>query len=230
MFEKLFNNIGVPLINPSELIRISRMVSDSTVSNLVGQSFNFDQVKLMPLQNVGAIPAVGGFNGPKSPTEQIMDMGKKYQIPYTGDIDSYQKRVVKAVIMHKALEYGVPMNVALGVAGNESGWKMWSNIQKGTLVNCKNPNSTDWGAMQINDHAHTKAFPRAKNDLEYNIDYGMQFLSNRQNKIKGSLGLGFGEWDRTIASYNLGHNPKSTRDYEIANKYVSRVKNQSLKV
>ena len=43
------------------------------------------------------------------------------------------------------------------------------NVRNGVL------SSTDWGAMQINDKAHPKAFPRAKHDLEYNIDYGLNF-------------------------------------------------------
>lgn len=179
---------------------------------------------------MGAIPATSYFPGIKSPAQQLMDVGKKYNIPYTGDINSYQTRVVKALIMHKAMEYNVPLNIALGVAGNESGWKMWSNIQKGTLIKGNNSGSTDWGAMQLNDNAHPKAFPRAKQDLEFNVDYGMKFLSDQLNKIKGSLGHGFGEWDRAVASYNLGHNPNSKRDYEIARRYVSHVKQQSLLV
>jgi hypothetical protein len=209
--------------NPIEKTIASMMVNECSVSNILS-----DSVSLIYPQAMGGIPT--NLSGIKTPTQQIIDVGQKYNIPYTGDINSYQTRVVKALIMHKAMEYGVPLNIALGVAGNESGWKMWSNIEKGTLVKCVNSGSTDWGAMQLNDNAHKKVFPRAKQDLEYNVDYGMKFLANRINSIKGSLKLGFGEWDRAVASYNLGHNPSSKRDYEIAQKYVSRVKKQSLAV
>lgn len=174
-------------------------------------------------------------NSDLSPIQQLTKLGQKYNIPFESDIKSFQKRVIKALVMHRAMEYGIPMNIALGISGNESSWSMWKDVKNGKLEQCKNVRdgilkSSDWGAMQINDKAHAKAFPRVKNDLEYNVEYGLKFLANRHNKIKGDMGLGFGEWDRTIASYNLGHNPSSQRDYEIAQKYVSRVKQKSLKV
>ncbi|MFN8576709.1 MAG: transglycosylase SLT domain-containing protein [Candidatus Sericytochromatia bacterium] len=174
-------------------------------------------------------------NSSLTPIQQLTKLGQKYNIPFDPDIKSFQKRVIKALVMHRAMEYGIPMNIALGISGNESSWSMWKDVKSGKLEQCKNMRegalkSSDWGAMQINDKAHSKAFPRVKNDLEYNVEYGLKFLANRHNKIKGDMGLGFGEWDRTIASYNLGHNPSSQRDYEIAQKYVSRVKQKSLKV
>jgi soluble lytic murein transglycosylase-like protein len=229
MFENLFNRNLPPLSsgNPLEMQIAGQMITDCSVSNILKNSYSCDQVDLLPPLPIGGIPATG-LSSYKSPTQQLIDAGNKYQIPYTGgDMETYQKRVVKALIMHKAMEYNVPLSIALGVAGNESGWKMWSNVEKGTLVKCNNPGSTDWGAMQLNDSANPKAFPRAKLDLEYNVDYGMKFLAGRLGKIKGNLGLGFGEHDRAIASYNLGHNPVSKRDYEIASRYVSHVKKQS---
>lgn len=81
--------------------------------------------------------------------------------------------------------------------------------------------------MQINDKAHPRAFPRAKQDLEYNVDYALSYLARQRERIQGSLNLGLGDWDRTVASYNLGHNPSTERALATAERYVSRVKERS---
>lgn len=172
------------------------------------------------------------FSG-QTPRQQLMGLGQKYGVPYNGgDLNRYQSDVIKAIIRVKAREYGIPEHVALGISGNESGWKMWKNINTAEVVEGRNIRdeelkSTDWGAMQINDKAHARAFPRAKQDLEYNIDYGLSFLARQRQKVQGDMGLGFGDWDRTVASYNLGHNPSSQRDYEIAARYVGHVSNRA---
>lgn len=244
MIDNIFGRHKVLSVTPQQMKR------DNTSFNLVSQnltSFNNDSISLINPNIMGSIPtnilgssgvaSIGSIpdSSRKSPTQQIMELGKKYKIPYSGNISTYQQQVIKAVIMHKAIQYDVPLNVALGICGNESSWSMWSNVSSGKLEQCKNIrsgklSSSDWGAMQINDKAHPEAFPRAKLDLEFNIDYGLRFLSKKNNKVSGDLKLGFGDWDRTIASYNLGHNPTTQKDYEIAKNYVSRVKNKSLRV
>ncbi|PIQ28382.1 hypothetical protein COW36_03870 [bacterium (Candidatus Blackallbacteria) CG17_big_fil_post_rev_8_21_14_2_50_48_46] len=169
-----------------------------------------------------------------SPTQQLQYLGQKYGVVQTGSLSQFQTEVIKAVIRVKAREHGIPEKVALGIAGNESGWKMWSNLEKGTVIQGKNIRdgelkSTDWGVMQINDKAHGSArvFPRAKYDLEFNIDYGLSFLARQRQKIKGDLGLGLGDWDRTVASYNLGHDPQTSKSLAIAQNYVSHVSNKT---
>jgi len=231
MFEVFFNKVS-SIFSPrkTEIDEAKQMLLSNTVSNTLN-SLGQDNLNLS-----SKIPEIqtGSFFGPlKSPREQIMDLGRKYNVPFDGNINTYQSKVIKAALIQKARQLGIPENVALGIAGNESGWKMWSDVDRGIVLQGKNIRngfleSTDWGAMQINDRANPKAFPRAKYDLEYNIDYGLNFLARRRNKIKGSLGLGFGDWDRTIASYNLGHNPSTTNGYKIANRYVSRVKERSI--
>ncbi len=168
-----------------------------------------------------------------SPLQQLKQTGQKYGVPFQGgDTQSYQRQVIKAVITHKAREKGIPVEIALAIANNESGSKMWKNPSSAELVAGKNIRdgvlkSTDWGAMQINDKAHPKAFPRAKTDLEYNIDYGLSYLARQRGRVQGSLNLGFGDWDRTIASYNLGHSPKTERAHQIAQNYVGHVRKQA---
>ncbi len=214
-------------ITPEQMSRSSVRQPQNNTNLLSFNIFSNDKVNIVSNQSRD--------NSNVPPMEQINKLAQKYNIPFEGDVKTFQKRVIKAVVMHKAIQYNIPLNIALGISGNESNWSMWKDISKGKLEQCKNVRegilkSSDWGAMQINDKAHAKAFPRVKYDLEYNIDYGLKFLSNRATKAKGDLGLGFGEWDRTIASYNLGHNPTSARDHEIAQKYVSRVKKRSLAV
>lgn len=213
-----FKNDNLSLLNPN--------VMGSVPNSSIFDTFHSNKLSNTTLES---LPDKSRM----SPTSQIMELGKKYQIPYSGDINKYQKEVIKNIIIHKAIQYDIPLNVALGICGNESSWSMWSDPKSGKLEQCKNIrngvlSSSDWGAMQINDKAHPRAFPRAKYDLEYNIEYGLKFLANRSDKASGNLNLGFGDWDRTVASYNLGHNPTSQRDYEIAQKYVSRVKKKSV--
>lgn len=178
------------------------------------------------------LPAVSW--GAETPRDQLVALGQKYGVPYTPGQDEkqFQKQVIQQVIRHKARTHGIPERIALAIAMNESGQKMWSDLDKGTLVAGRNVRdgvlkSTDWGVMQINDKAHPRAFPRAKTDLEYNIDYGLSYLARQRQRVQGDLNLGFGDWDRTIASYNLGHNPSTERAYAIAERYVSHVQQRA---
>jgi hypothetical protein len=226
MFENISNK-QILRINPEQMKSQKPINFSNSLFNVNPFSKDNIQISKISFNNLS--------NSQLSPMEQLNKLATKYNIPFDSDIKSYQKRIVKALVMHRALEYGIPLNIALGISGNESSWTMWKDVNKGTLEQCKNVRdgilkSSDWGAMQINDKAHAKAFPQVKNDLESNVEYGLKFLAGRRNKVKGDMGLGFGDWDRTIASYNLGHNPSSSRDYEIAQKYVSRVKQKSLRV
>lgn len=224
MFENIQNK-SILRITPQQMSNSKPVTSNNSILNF--NVFSTDNLKINQIQS-------STDSSGTAPMEQLNRLARKYNIPYDKDTQAYQKRIIKALVMHRAMEYGIPLNIALGISGNESSWTMWKDVNKGKLEQCKNVrngvlSSSDWGAMQINDKAHAKAFPRVKNDLEYNVEYGLKFLASRHNKIKGSMNLGFGDWDRTIASYNLGHNPSSTRDYEIAQKYVSRVKQKSLR-
>jgi hypothetical protein len=181
---------------------------------------------------ISALPS-GTISTTGSARQQLTQLGQKYGVNYTAgqSLETYQKRVIQQIVRVKAREHGIPEAIALAISKNESGQQMWKNVSAGTLVEGRNIRegqllSTDWGAMQINDKAHPGAFPRAKTDLEYNIDYGLAYLARQRDRVQGSLNLGFGDWDRTIASYNLGHNPGTERAYAIAERYVSHVRQQ----
>lgn len=201
----------------------SNIIEEQSVSKILNNSDQLDRV-----YNSDSFSIKNSSTLSSNPKDQIKELGAKYGVPYKGEnLNTYQGAVAKAIITQKANQYGIPVNIALAMAKHESGLKMWNFSANGKVIQGKNSTSTDWGIMQINDHAHPKAFPNVKQSMEANIDYGLKLLSSLHNKIKGSLGLGFGNWDRTVASYNLGHNPSSVRDYAIAQNYVLRTKYQS---
>jgi soluble lytic murein transglycosylase-like protein len=218
---------------------ISRMLqTGSTPPGVSLPAIGSDQFQLVHpslLMSRSATPIAAPPISFSNASQQIQSLGQKYGVPFKGgSLDRYQSEVIKAIIKVKAREKGIPEKIALGMAGNESGWKMWSNVEKGTLVQGRNVrdgvlSSTDWGVMQINDKAHGSGnvFPRVKYDLEYNIDYGLSFLARQRQKIRGDLGLGLGDWDRTVASYNLGHDPKTTKSLAIAQRYVTHVSDRA---
>lgn len=127
--------------------------------------------------------------------------------------ETEQRRIIRTVVAHLADRYGVPRRVALGLSGHESGgWQMWDPatlevIHGDNPAQGQRPASRDWGVMQINDRAHPAAFPRARRELAYNLDYGLRFLAGLHRVYAGDLRLGFGDWDATLAAYHLGHPP-----------------------
>jgi len=108
------------------------------------------------------------------------------------------KSEIKTIIESTAKKHKVPSNILLAIAWKESGWHHYND--NGTVVEGRNLNkkgkliSTDWGIMQVNDHAHPQAFPRAKEDIRYNIDFSVRLLK--------SLHKEQGSWQKAIRAYN----------------------------
>jgi hypothetical protein len=92
-----------------------------------------------------------------------------------GSTLSSGKKEIIAYIKKKATEMGIPEQLALATAWTESEMRQFQSDGK-TPLSSGNPDSADWGIMQINDKAHPKAFPKVKTDWMYNIDYGMEVL------------------------------------------------------
>jgi hypothetical protein len=144
------------------------------------------------IQEDAGMLAPGGGTGSEGPAA-----------PRSGEIqqplaENPSSREIKALLESSAKKHGVPREIVLAVAWHESGWKHYD--EDGSLVMRENFNrkgkhvSTDWGIMQINDRAHPDAFPRAKNDIKYNIDFGAGLLKSlyREN----------GSWNKAIRAYN----------------------------
>ena len=167
-------------------------------------------------------------------TFELEKLATKYNVTIApGDtVANNQQKIIKQIVKVKAKEMGIPEAVAIGMVGHESGWTMWKNVDQSTLINCPNKKngkllSTDWGAMQVNDKAHPEVFPKVKKDVEANIEFGLQYLKWNRNSAKGSMNIGFGDWDKTIASYNLGHKPVNDNDMSIALPYLKRVRSMA---
>lgn len=170
------------------------------------------------------------------PAQQLYLLGVKYpqeqRSAAENRLGQRQSQFIRATVRQQARFYGVPESVALGISGHESGgWKMWPRVRNKKLseraLSNRNYNhagevaSTDWGVMQINDMAHPQAFPRARHDVEYNIAFGMALLARTHTVYKGSLNMGFGVWDTTVAAYHLGHAPRA-EEMEHTRRYIQK--------
>ncbi len=162
------------------------------------------------------------------PSNQMQVLSQKYHLLNPEDpIQPVQERLTKAIVIQMARRYQVPVVLALGLSGHESGgWKMWQAQQPVKNINSnldESIHSTDWGVMQINDQAHPEAFPLAKTDLEFNIEYGLNYLSQLHTVYQGDLNQGFGDWDQTLAAYHLGHAPKTAQEMHISRRYLKQI-------
>lgn len=158
-------------------------------------------------------------------SRQLLSLARQHglaQMP----AEALQVRVIKAEVMASADRLGVPRALALAVSGHESGgWKMWEQnvVSNANRADSGNLLSTDWGVMQINDKAHPHAFPRASQDLAYNVEYGLNYLAELHQVYQGNLNQGFGDWDATLAAYNLGHTP-TVDEMPTARRYLGRLR------
>lgn len=101
---------------------------------------------------------------------------------------------LEAMLDAAADRHGIPRAILKGIAERESNWRQFN--EDGSPVAHGNPGSTDWGLMQINDAAHPQAFPRAKTDLAYNLEYGATYLAQQYRR--------YGNWSDAVAAYNAG--------------------------
>lgn len=86
---------------------------------------------------------------------------------------------IQQMIVDAANRYGVPPNLALGIASHESGFNP-------NAVNTANPNGTkDWGVMQLNDTTVKTMGVTNPLDPEQNIDAGVSLLSSLLNRYGG---------------------------------------------
>lgn len=91
----------------------------------------------------------------------------------------------------------VPPEVLKAIAWQETGWLHYSHsgVQRNSNRNKAGAVvSTDWGIVQVNDRAHPRAFPRARVDPRYNLEFGGRLLR--------SLYQENGTWERAIERYN----------------------------
>ena len=115
-------------------------------------------------------------------------------------------------IVKYSKEYGVPLNIAFGVAHHESGYEGpfdWTYNPKLTSI------ANAYGAMQIqvptaNSFSDTKVTRvDLLNNLELNVDLSMRILSYLKKK--------HGDWKLALGAYNTGR--------PIVNQYALNITN-----
>ncbi|HEX3047273.1 MAG TPA: transglycosylase SLT domain-containing protein [Bacillota bacterium] len=85
---------------------------------------------------------------------------------------------VTSYITEQCRQMGIPVQLGLATAATESGMLQFN--KDGTPLKSGNPDSTDWGLMQINDRAWGDVydFNLIKSDWKYNIRAGLQILKD----------------------------------------------------
>jgi hypothetical protein len=139
------------------------------------------------------------------------DIGVGLAIPPAGTNPSHA--VMDTLLSRAADKYGIPREILKAVALRESSWRQYDS--SGEAVAGRNSSSTDWGVMQINDYYHPDAFPRAKTDVAFNIDYGAKYLASQFRR--------YGSWPDAVAAYNAGSVRRTASGQYVNQAYVDWV-------
>lgn len=120
------------------------------------------------------------------------DIARGLAIPAPGTNPS--RAVLDTLLGRAADKYGIPRPILKAIALRESNWRQYDS--SGNPVAGRNPTTTDWGLMQINDYWHPQAFPQAKTDVAFNVEYGAKYLASQYKR--------YGDWKDAVAAYNAG--------------------------
>jgi soluble lytic murein transglycosylase-like protein len=112
---------------------------------------------------------------------------------------------VAAMVTQAAQQYGVPVNVALGIASHESGFNP-------TATHTNTNGTTDYGVMQLNDTVlQTYGLtPAQALDPQTNIDTSMKLLSSYLNKYNGNVDTALWAYASGAGTVAAGGQPNST--------------------
>ena len=122
---------------------------------------------------------------------------------------------IQAMIVAAATQYGVPVNIALGVASHESGFNP-------SAINVNTNGTTDYGVMQLNSTTVQTMGVSDPMDPQQNINAGVQLLSNLLRQYNGNTYNAL--WAYASGSGNVG--PGKTPN-PIAANFIAYVTNSS---
>lgn len=126
------------------------------------------------------------------------------------------KETIDRLITRVATKHGIPAAVLKGMAKLESNWRQFG--ADGQPFNNKGLNkdgSVDWGILQINEKWHPGAFPQAKTDIVFNLEYGAKYLASQYKRYRN--------WRDALAAYNAGSVKRDSSGGYINQKYVDTV-------
>jgi len=112
---------------------------------------------------------------------------------------------VAAMIVQSANQYGVPVNVALGIASHESGFNP-------NATNNNTNGTTDYGVMQLNTSV-LQTFgltPAQAFDPQTNIDTSMKLMSMYLSKYNGDVNTALWAYASGAGTVAAGGPPNST--------------------
>lgn len=111
------------------------------------------------------------------------------------------------MLSEAADRHGIPREILMAIAYKESNWRHYD--RDGSVLRGR-WSPTDQGIMQISERAHPDAFPRARTDIRYNIEYGARYLKYQYDR--------YGNWEEAVAAYNRG-SVHRRRNKRIVNQY-----------
>ncbi len=130
------------------------------------------------------------------------DIAAGLHIPPVGQ--NPDRATIDELLNRAADKQGIPRPILKAIALRESNWRQYDG--NGNPVAGRNPTTTDWGLMQINDYWHPAAFPRGKTDIVYNLSYGADYLARQYKR--------YGNWSDAVAAYNAGSVQKDGSQYK----------------
>lgn len=123
------------------------------------------------------------------------------------------KDEIRKMLTEAAQRNGIPPEIVMAIAFKESEWRQFDN-NGDPLRGRWSP--SDQGIMQINQDAHPAAFPRARTDIVYNIEYGAGYFKE--------LYVRYGTWPEAVSAYNYGSARRDLATKKFMNQqYVDKV-------
>jgi hypothetical protein len=124
---------------------------------------------------------------------------------------TYTTAQIQQMIVDAANQYGVPPNIALGIAAHESGFNA-------NATNLNTNGTTDYGVMQLNSTTVQTLGIADPMDPQQNINGGMQLLSQLLTQYDGNVTNAL--WAYASGSGNVG--PTKTPN-TIAQNFINYV-------
>lgn len=121
------------------------------------------------------------------------------------------KETIQSLLLATAQKYDIPPAILMGIAEVESNWCQYKKNGRILRGGCR----ADQGIMQINEDAHPEAFPRARYDIAYNIEFGARYLRDLHQQYQ--------DWPKAIAAYNLGSYRVNKRGHVVNQVYIDKV-------